>query len=164
MSLRRRVRGVVAQVCDNQPWRLVFGMLGPLVGAFAFSAFSLISTSVRQLATTMGPGSPGGSGARLDGRHGRLAHANLIAAAIVLTPQVFGQYAGSDPGVAEHAVAMLLVTAAATVAGAIGSGFESGDTIREAAYSRRERERREALRELQQRREQEELSGDPAER
>lgn len=61
----------------------------------------------------------------------------------------------------EYATVILLVTAAGTVAGAVGSGFESEDSIREAAYSYRDRERRAALRDLQQRREEEELSGTP---
>lgn len=202
LASRGGLRLLIGMVRDNRPWRLVFGLTGPLVGAFAFSAFYLISTAVWQLGATMGPlrllAAVLGSIAVMVGwliayHHlweqttGRpvaereqallfdastvltlaigvgcmyvaLYAANLVAAAVVLTPEVFGQYVGPDPGLGDYAVVMLLVTAAATVAGAIGSGFESEDSIREAAYSYRERERREALRDSQQRREQ----GDPA--
>lgn len=70
---------------------------------------------------------------------------NLIATFLVFTPEVFSQYAGPAPGLGEHLIVALITTAAATVAGAIGSGFESEESVREAAYSYRERERREAL-------------------
>ena len=70
---------------------------------------------------------------------------NLIATFLVFTPEVFRQYAGAEPGLAEHLIVALITTAAATVAGAIGSGFESEESVREAAYSFRERERRQAL-------------------
>lgn len=70
---------------------------------------------------------------------------NLIATFLVFTPEVFRQYAGPEPGLAEHLIVALITTAAATVAGAIGSGFESEQSVREAAYSFRERERRQVL-------------------
>lgn len=70
---------------------------------------------------------------------------NLIAAFIIFTSEVFGQYAGPEHGLGDYLTVVLLATAAATVAGAIGSGFESEESVREATYSYRERERREAL-------------------
>ena len=70
---------------------------------------------------------------------------NLIATFLVFTPEVFSQYTGPEPGLAEHLIVALITTAAATVAGAIGSGFESEESVREAAYSYRERKRRDAL-------------------
>jgi hypothetical protein len=207
VASRGGMRLLIGMVRANRPWQLVFGLRGPLAGAFAFSAFYLISTSVWQLATTMGPlrllASALGSVAvmvswlviyhhlweRTAGlRTGEREHAllfnsttvltlaigvgfmylalyavNLAAASVVLVPEVFGQYVGSDPGIWDYARVMVLVTAAGTVAGAVGSGFESEDAVREAAYSFRDRERREALRELQRRREEEELSGEAAE-
>ncbi|WP_410948771.1 hypothetical protein [Pseudonocardia nantongensis] len=71
---------------------------------------------------------------------------NLIAALIIFTSEVFGQYAGPEHGLGDYVTVVLLAIAAATVAGAIGSGFESEESVREATYSYRERERREALR------------------
>ncbi len=207
LASRGTVRLLIGMVRANRPWRLVFGLRGPLAGAFAFSAFYLVSTSVWQLGAAMGPlrllAAALGSAAVMVGwlivyhhlwerttglRPDERAHAalfntttvltlaigvgcmyaalylvNLAAAVIVLTPDVFGQYVGPDPGFLAYASVMLLVTAAGTVAGAIGSGFETEDSVREAAYSYRDRERREALRELQRRREQDEET-DSAER
>ena len=71
---------------------------------------------------------------------------NLIAALIVFTPEVFSQYVGAEYGLGEYLLVALLATSAATVAGAIGSGFESEESVHEAAYSYRERARREAIR------------------
>lgn len=208
VASRGGMRLLVGMVRDNRPWRLVFGMRGPLAGAFAFSAFYLVSTSVWQLGTAMGPlrllAAALGSmtvmvvwliayhhlwerTSGLSTRHERgqavlfnmttvltliigvgcmyvaLYAVNLAAASVVLVPEVFGQYVGPDPWFADYARVMVLVSAAGTVAGAVGSGFETEDSVREAAYSFRDRERREALRELQHRREEEELSGDASE-
>lgn len=197
MASRGRTRLLVGMVRDNRPWRLVLGLAGPLAGAFAFSAFYLISTTLWQLASSMEPwrlvltaiGSVlimvvwlivyhslwepvrhrpiferdqailfnistiltliVGVGIMYSG----LYVANLAVSAVVLTPSVFGRYVGST-AFSEYALAMLVVSAAATVAGAIGSGFQSENSIREAAFSYRERERRQALREAQARREQ----------
>lgn len=204
LASRGEARLLVGMVRANRPWQLVFGLTGPLVGAFAFSAFYIISTSVWQLAVTMGAlrlsaavvGSIAIMVIWLIVYHGLwekatnrpaterdeamlfnastvvslligvgcmylgLFVANLVAAGIVLTPQVFGQYVGPNPGIGEYAVAMLLVTSAGTIAGAIGSGFENEDAIREAAYSYRERERRQTLRDAQQRREDSDTSSE----
>lgn len=205
IASRGTTRLLAGMVRDNRPWRLVFGMRGPLAGAFAFSAFYLISTSVWQLGTAMGalrlPAAVLGSMVVMvcwliayhklwERTRGLSSHdrneavlfnvstvltlaigvgcmfltlyvANLAAAWIVLPPEVFGQYVGSDPGFVDYARVMVLVTAAGTVAGAVGSGFESEDSVRESAYSYRERERREVLRTLQQRREEEEMNTEP---
>lgn len=71
---------------------------------------------------------------------------NLTAALIIFTPEVFSQYAGDEYGLGEYLLVTLFATAAATIAGAIGSGFESEESVHEAAYSYRERARREARR------------------
>ena len=199
LASRGRARLLVGMVRANRPWRLVLGLAGPLAGAFAFSAFYLISTTLWRLASSMelwrlvvtAVGSMVimvvwlivyhqlwepvknrpvferdqallfntstmltllvGVGFMYAG----LYVANLAASSVVLTPSVFGQYVGST-GFSEYALVMVVVTAAATVAGAIGSGFQSENSIREAAFSYRERERRQALREAQERREQRE--------
>ncbi|MDQ3885776.1 MAG: hypothetical protein M3308_01855 [Actinomycetota bacterium] len=193
LASRGRLRLLIGMVRDNQPWRLVFGLRGALVGAFAFSAFYLLNTTVWELALTMAPlqrlATVLGSLAVLvtwliiyhhlwertrnrpaqEREQAVLFNAstvltlaiglacgyvalyilNLTAAVILFTPEVFSQYTGPDPGAGDYATVVLLVTAAATIAGAIGSGFDSEDSVREAAYSYRERERREALRRSQ---------------
>ncbi|MFD0774198.1 hypothetical protein ACFQZ2_09705 [Streptomonospora algeriensis] len=190
LTSRGQLRLLVGMVRSNRPWQLVFGLTGPLVGAFAFSAFYLLNTTVWELATTMGAprlmsaavGSmavmvawliiyhslweptrnrrPGdrdqatlfnastvltlgiGVGCMFAG----LYAVNLAATAVVLAPQVLGRYVGGTLDVLDYFMVPLLVTAAGTVAGAIGSGFETEATVREAAFSYRERIRRDALR------------------
>nr|WP_179724317.1 hypothetical protein [Saccharopolyspora hordei] len=207
LASRGPLRLLIGMVRDNRPWRLVLGLTGPLVGAFAFSAFYLINTTVWRLASTMTPlhlvAAALGSVAVMVGwlivyhrlwepTEGRPANereeavlfnastvltlvigvgcmyaalyvVNMIAAGVVLTPEVFGQYVGPGPGFGDYAVVMLLVTAAATVAGAVGSGFESEDSVREAAFSYRERERRQALHDTTTRRERQERRGGSSE-
>ncbi|MBP2366772.1 hypothetical protein [Pseudonocardia parietis] len=204
LASRGGVRLLIGMVRDNRPWRLVYGLTGPLVGAFAFSAFYLISTTVWQLAATMTAvqlvaavlgsvmimvgwlivyhhlwedttGRPAQEREQallfnastvltlvigVGCMYVALYAINLLAAVVVLTPEVFGQYVGPNLGVGAYAIVILLVTAAATVAGAVGSGFESEDSIREAAYSYRERERRQVLRDTQRGREEAESGGD----
>ncbi|NEE02144.1 hypothetical protein [Phytoactinopolyspora halotolerans] len=184
VASRGGLRLLIGMVRNNRPWRLVLGLTGPLVGAFAFSAFYMINTVTWQLASSMGPfrllaavsGSVGimvvwlivyhrlweGSDAPHEQWETALFNVstlvtltigvgcmyvalflvNLAAAAVVLTGSVLGEYVGADPGLLDYVVVTMLVTAAATVAGAIGSGFESEESIREAAFSYRERERR----------------------
>lgn len=181
-----RLRLLAGMVQGNRPWRLLFGLRAPLIGAFAFSVFFLINTSVWVLATTMGPIQLGATvvGAiaimvtwliayhrlweptkNLAGdeheeavlsnastvltvaigvgcMYGLLYLVNLTAAGVVLTPEALSQYVGHDPGFGEYAAVALLVTATSTAAGAVGLGFASEDTIREAAHGYRERERR----------------------
>jgi len=190
LATRGRLRLLIGMVRDNRPWRLVSGLRGALVGAFAFSAFYLINTTLWQLALTMSvwqrvaavlasitvmltwlvvyhhlwertrnrPPQECEQAVLFNAStvltlaiglacgYVALFILNLIAALIVFTPEVFGQYAGPEHGLGDYLTVVLLATAAATVAGAIGSGFESEESVREAAYSYRERERREALR------------------
>lgn len=187
LASRGGMRLLTGMVRDNRPWRLVLGMRGPVVGAFAFSAFYLINSTVWELATQMGPvrllatalfsmgimivwltvyhhlWEPMGRGRVREEAmlfnastvltllvgvacmFGALYAVNLVAAGIVLAPGVLGQYVGSGPGVTEYVLITLLITSAGMVAGAIGSGFESEDSVRSAAFSYRERERRQAL-------------------
>jgi len=197
-----RLRLLVGMVLDNRPWRVVLGLRGALVGAFAFSTFYLLNTTLWQLASTMSVfqrlaavlGSIAVIVTWLITYHhlwertrdrpiqerdqavlfnastvltltiglacGYLALylLNLIAAIIVFTPKVFSQYVGPTLGVGDYAIVVLVVTAAATVAGAIGSGFDSEEAVREAAYSYRERERQQALHHSQRSREQQQRS------
>ena len=187
---RGRLRLLIGMVRDNRPWRLVSGLRGALVGAFAFSAFYLLNTTLWELALTMAVWQlvavviasiavmltwlivyhrlwerardlPARQRERtalfnastvitlaigLTCGYLALTSLNLIAALIVFTPEVFSQYAGPEYGFGAYLLVTLLATAAATIAGAIGSGFESEESVHEAAYSYRERARREALR------------------
>lgn len=190
LASRGRLRLLIGMVRDNQPWRLVSGLRGALVGAFAFSAFYLINATLWELAITMAvwqlvavvlasitamltwlivyhhlwervrnlPAYQREQAVLFNAStvitlaigltcgYLGLFVLNLIAGLIVFTPEVFSQYAGPEYGLGEHLLVALLTTAAATVAGAIGSGFESEESVHEAAYSYRERARREALR------------------
>lgn len=190
LASRGRLRLLIGMVRDNQPWRLVSGLRGALVGAFAFSAFYLINTTLWELAITMAvwqlvavvlasitvmltwlivyhhlwervrnlPAYQREQAVLFNAStmitlaigltcgYLGLFVLNLIAALIVFTPEVFSQYAGPEYGLGEHLLVALLTTAAATVAGALGSGFESEESVHEAAYSYRERARRKALR------------------
>lgn len=187
------VRLLVGMVRDNRPWRLVLGLTGPLVGAFAFSAFYLFNTTIWELSNEMEPwrllaavlgaiavmvtwiifyhhlwepirhrSSSERNEAVLFNASTMLTLtigvgcmyiglylANLLVSAIVFTPKVLGQYLPTSPGPDSYVIGALLVTAAATVAGAIGSGFESEDSIREASFSYRENERRQSLHDSQ---------------
>lgn len=185
-----RLRLLVGMVRDNRPWRLVSGLRGALVGAFAFSAFYLLNTTLWELALTMAawqlvavvvasitvmitwlivyhhlwerakdlPPQERERAVLFNAStvltlaigvtcgYAGLFVLNLTAALIVFTPEVFSQYAGDEYGLGEYLLVTLFATAAAKIAGAIGSGFESEESVLEAAYSYRERARREARR------------------
>jgi hypothetical protein len=70
---------------------------------------------------------------------------NLAWALFVLDPAVMGGYLGVALGYGDLFVLTWFVASAATVGGALGSGLESDEAIRAAAYSKREEERRSRL-------------------
>ena len=70
---------------------------------------------------------------------------NLIWAFFVLDPAVMGGYLNTSLGYGDLFVLAWFVASAATVGGALGSGLESDEAIRAAAYSKREEERRTRL-------------------
>jgi hypothetical protein len=74
-------------------------------------------------------------------------HARSIfwGAAYVLDPAILGGYLHATLGHGNLFVLTWFVAAAATVGGALGTGLESGEAIRAAAYSKREEERRNRL-------------------
>ncbi len=192
VSARRGgMRLLLGMVRANRPWRLVWSLTGPLVGAFAFSAFYMLNTTIWELATTLSGWrlavAAAGAMAVMSGwlvvyhnlwepvrerprserqqavlfnastvltlslgvafMYAALCLVNIAAAVVLLEPEVLDPYIAGSPGPGTYLLIPLLVTAAATVAGAIGSGFESEDSVRNAAFSLRERERREAFRE-----------------
>jgi hypothetical protein len=70
---------------------------------------------------------------------------NLLWALFVLDPAVMGSYLRMSRGYGHLFVLAWFVASAATVGGALGSGLESDEAIRAAAYSKREEERRNRL-------------------
>ncbi|MFD7024412.1 hypothetical protein [Promicromonospora sukumoe] len=70
---------------------------------------------------------------------------NLAWAFFVLSPDVMGGYIGASLGYGDLVVLAWFVASAATVGGGLGSGLESDEAIRAAAYSKREEDRRERL-------------------
>ncbi|MCW2736269.1 MAG: hypothetical protein JWN97_913 [Nocardioides sp.] len=67
---------------------------------------------------------------------------NLLWALFVLDPAVMGSYLGSSLDHRDLFVLAWFVASAATVGGGLGTGLESDEAIRRAAYSKREEERR----------------------
>ncbi|MFD6443753.1 hypothetical protein ACFWEJ_01535 [Promicromonospora sp. NPDC060204] len=70
---------------------------------------------------------------------------NLAWALFVLDPDLMGSYVGATLGYGDLVVLAWFVASAATVGGGLGSGLESDEAIRAAAYSKREEDRRERL-------------------
>ncbi|MFI5735804.1 hypothetical protein ACIA49_37175 [Kribbella sp. NPDC051587] len=70
---------------------------------------------------------------------------NLAWAYFVLDPQVMSSSSGVPMGHGDLFVLAWFVASAATVGGGLGSGLESDEAIRAAAYSKREQDRRERL-------------------
>ena len=70
---------------------------------------------------------------------------NLAWALFVLDPGVMGGYLNASFGYGDLFVLAWFVASAATVGGGLGSGLETDEAIRAAAYSKREQDRRERL-------------------
>jgi hypothetical protein len=70
---------------------------------------------------------------------------NLVWALFVLDPAVMGGYLKKPIHDGDLFVLVWFVASAATVGGGLGSGLESDEAIRAAAYSKREEDRRERL-------------------
>jgi hypothetical protein len=70
---------------------------------------------------------------------------NLAWALFVLDPGLMGNYLKQSVGYGDLLVLAWFVASAATVGGALGSGLESDEAIRAAAYSKREEDRRHRL-------------------
>ena len=70
---------------------------------------------------------------------------NLAWAFFVLDPMLMGSYLHAHIGYGDLFVLTWFVASAATVGGGLGSGLESDEAIRAAAYSKREQDRRDRL-------------------
>jgi hypothetical protein len=71
-----------------------------------------------------------------------------LAAGFLIDPNYFQSSLGHPVGWSDYLNLAWFASSLALVAGALGSGFDSEDAVRQAAYSFRERERREALAEF----------------
>jgi len=77
--------------------------------------------------------------------YGGLFVINLVWALFILDDRVFASMTGTPLHATEYLTLSWLVASIATVGGALGSGLESDEAIRAAAYSKREQERRRTL-------------------
>ncbi|MET8615186.1 hypothetical protein [Streptomyces misionensis] len=77
--------------------------------------------------------------------YGGLIVINLVSALFILNDRVFASMTRSPLHATEYWTLSWLVSSIATVGGALGSGFESAEAIRTAAFSKREQERRDML-------------------
>ena len=71
--------------------------------------------------------------------------ATLLGSLFFLDASVFASTLGRVPGLGDHLRLAWLATGLATVAGALGSGLDSEDAVRRAAYGYRERQRRDEI-------------------
>ena len=69
----------------------------------------------------------------------------LLASLFFLEPSVVAPSLGRPPTLADHLALAWLATGFATIAGALGSGLDSEDAVRRAAYGYRERQRRDEM-------------------
>jgi hypothetical protein len=74
-----------------------------------------------------------------------LAVVNLVWALFILNDRLFASLTRTPLHAAEYWTLAWFVASVATVGGALGSGLESDEAIRAAAYSKREQERRSLL-------------------
>ncbi|MFP5021881.1 hypothetical protein [Pseudonocardia phyllosphaerae] len=70
---------------------------------------------------------------------------SLVAAGLVVPPHYLGTTLSRPAGFDDYLMIAWLSTSMGTVAGALGSGFADDGAVRQAAYSRREQERRARL-------------------
>jgi hypothetical protein len=70
---------------------------------------------------------------------------NLVWAFFILDPHVMGSYLNTSLSYRDLPVLAWFVASAAAVGGGLGSGFETDEAIRAAAYSKREEDRRDRL-------------------
>ncbi|MCW2675880.1 MAG: rane protein [Modestobacter sp.] len=167
----------------NRPWRLVGGLSGALLAAFATSAFGLFSANLWQLADALGvlrlslttAVSVAAMVVYLIWRHGlwerpagvqqrrlaRLYNAATVATLVIgvlvfylalllvmsltvwflMADSVLAQNLGHPTSWTDYLRVSWLITSAATVGGALGSGTEDGERVRRAAYGLRQRAR-----------------------
>src|SRR5918994_1407941 len=146
-GVRGQARLLAGMVRANRPWRLITGLSGALAAALAAGAFAVVTSDLWQLADSLGPlrlsvatvFSIGAMVAWLVIDHelwerpgGRVARdrARLFNTATLL-----------PVGWPEYLTIAWLASSIATVGGALGSGLESDQAVRAAAYGYRQQER-----------------------
>jgi hypothetical protein len=72
---------------------------------------------------------------------------NLLTARLVIADELLGRQLQGPAGWTEYVKLTWMATAGACIAGALGTGFDSEESVRQAAYSQREAERRRQWRE-----------------
>lgn len=77
--------------------------------------------------------------------HLALLAINAVAATLVIPPSYLAQVLGEPVGWTHYLRVTLMSSALGMIAGAVGSGLEDDATVRSAAYSQREQERRRLL-------------------
>lgn len=77
--------------------------------------------------------------------YGLLFVITLVSALVVIPPDYLTITLKHPSGVGEFAIVAWLSASMGTIAGALGSGLASEDAVRQAAYSKREQERRQSL-------------------
>ncbi len=77
-----------------------------------------------------------------------LVGTNLLAAVLLLPPEYVGSLIGQPAGPPVYLRIALMASVLGLVAGAVGSGLEEDEVVRQAAYSTREQQRRGQLRDL----------------
>ena len=71
---------------------------------------------------------------------------NFAAAGLVIPPDYLAETIGHSAGWTEYLRVAVMATGLGTIAGAVGSGLEDDETVRRAACSTREQERRRRVR------------------
>lgn len=132
-----------------QPWRLA---LATVIAVAVFVAWLVIGHGLwerearaRPLGRLLNPGTllTVTSGVLLFSAI--LLGINLAVAGMLIPPTYLAEVVGDSVGVTDYLRVALMASILGLVAGAVGSGLEDDQTVRRAAYSNREAERRELL-------------------
>ncbi|OZM81356.1 hypothetical protein [Pseudonocardia sp. MH-G8] len=130
------------------PWRLVAGTLASIT---VLAVWLIAGHGLWQRRRLHGPGQLGdllNTATLLTVISGTLVFylalfaLNVTAAALIIPPEYFGEVVGHPVGWVDYLRVALMATGMGTVAGAVGSGLENDATVRKAAYSTREQQRR----------------------